>query len=319
MERDRIVILRNSHSLFIEDLQYLTGECVFLYDRERELENSLLTGFTEMRYMMKEYEKHYKQHLIEGMEDIEQHFEELNTIESSIKSDVVIEIYSVALSTTLKSFLLLAKGVLDKLVPLFAYRFNETLRQFDDKGEKLIKLIKDNSKFPQAAKFTMLLKHHKQLWIDDLVELRNDVAHYTALPEYVNFWIPSEWVGTKQIKSIEDFNRPVIRIRGNQHDALEYVLFIVDNMKEFIRDFLRLCDFNDARRPKVSLRCTNCNYEIARKVKHGPTKGKIHLLIPELTIEIRDRVRDYGRIPCPKCHARIDTDLNFWKEQGLIV
>ncbi|MDQ3753285.1 MAG: hypothetical protein M3371_00965, partial [Acidobacteriota bacterium] len=149
----------------------------------------------------------------------------------------------------------------------------------------------------------------------DLIGLRDEYAHYSSLNEYLNFWLPSKLTGQGGLKGIVDFHKPTIVVAGKLTEALEYMLMVKSRLKEFQRDFLRLCEFTPGRRPKHYLKC-ECGYVFAEKEGPNTSARRLTLMSEHLEIEIKDRVLDYGVIGCPACGVKTETDLQFWRDEG---
>jgi hypothetical protein len=206
--------------------------------------------------------------------------------------------------------------VLDKVVPLFSYRFYDNLDTFADKGSRLVKRIQENSKVQNKAEFIALIDHAKDNWLDTLIELRDEYAHYSNLKEYANFWIPAEAVGKQSLTGIQDFHRPSIIVGGIRRDAREYMEFVKSEIVQFLGEFVRLCDYTGERRPRHYLACEHCGFTFASRQGKVDRKGPVTLTSPHVQIRIKDRARDYGVIVCPKCGGTTDTDLQYWKDKG---
>jgi hypothetical protein len=160
---DRFVLLGAAHGLVIEDLKSITEGSVFLYEREQELENVLLQSYAEMAYVVQSFESAHSDILAKGTTELPEYLRQINESSYNIPPESTIELDAVDLSTYFKSFLLLAKGVLDKLVPLYSYRFYDSLKQFSDKGTRLIKVIKRNKRVLRSNELIDLIIQNKKL------------------------------------------------------------------------------------------------------------------------------------------------------------
>lgn len=312
---DRIVLLGAAHGFVINDLRQITSGSTFLYDKEHALENVLLEAFAEMSFVVHQFQTSHEHLLANGTPELAGYLKQLNEMSVTGHKDYVVELHAFELSTFFKSFLLLVKAVLDKMVPLYSYRFYDNLKQFSDKGSRLIRSIRNNKNVSKKAELIALIEEAKREWIDGLIELRDEYAHYSSLMEYRNFWIPGEWAGQSTLTGITDFHKPAIVIAGHELDALEYVLAVKTRLVAFLRDFLQLCEFTPGRRPKHYLEC-ECGYAFAKRVKAGANKGRLSLTSAHLEIRVRDRALDYGVIACPRCGGQTDTDLQFWRQEG---
>jgi hypothetical protein len=312
---DRIVLLGAAHGLVIDDLREITTSSTFLYDKEHALQNVLLEAFAEMSFVVHQFQTSHEHLLANGTPELAAYLKELNEVSETDHKDFVVELHAFELSTFFKSFLLLAKAVLDKVVPLYSYRFYDNQKQFSNKGARLIRSIRNNKNVGKKTELIALIEEAKREWIDGLIDLRDEYAHYSSLTEYRNFWIPGERTGQGTLTGIADFHRPVVIVNGHQLDALEYVLAVKTKLVAFLRDFLQLCEFTPGRRPKRYLEC-ECGHLFAKRLRAGANRGRLLLTSVPLEIRVRNRVLDYGVITCPRCGGETDTDLQFWREKG---
>lgn len=316
---DRIVLLGAAHGFVIEDMKEITLGSTFLYAKEHELQNTLLEAFAEMAFVVRQFQESHANLLANGTPELADYVKQLNEADFRQAKNLIVELHAFDLSTYFKSFLLLAKAVLDKLVPLFSYRFFDNLDVFSDKGNRLIARIKGNKHVQKKDELSALIERVRLEWLEALIDLRDEYAHYSNLKEYSNFWIPGELIGQRKVAGIQDFNRPSVFVAGNRVDALAYMLSVKSELIRFLRDFLRLCEFTPDRRPRHYLLCERCKHVFAQRTKTKDGKDRLTLTAPHIEIQIKDKTRDYGVIVCPKCGGKTDTDLQFWKEQGLSV
>ncbi|WON75082.1 hypothetical protein [Nitrosospira sp. Is2] len=312
---DRIVLLGAANGAILEDLAAITAGSTFLYDKERELQNVLLEAFVEMVFVVRQFQSAHDYIVANGTPELPSYLSQINNSPRGIPNGVVVELHAIDLSTFFKSFLLLSKAVLDKLAPLYSYRFYEHIPQFSDKGTRLIRSIKNSGRVTRKVEMIALIQNAKAQWIDDLISLRDEYAHYSSLKEYRNFWLTTERIGMGPIKGISDFHRPSIEIAGQPRDALGYIIQIKSELISFLNEFLRLCEFTPERRPKHYLNC-ECGYAFAKRQSNGPRKGRLELTANHLELRLKNRTLDYAVIICPKCGATTDTDLKFWRDEG---
>ncbi len=311
---DRIVLLGAAHKAFIDESREITLGCTFLYEQEIRLENVLLEAFAKMSFVIRQFRSTQEALIASGTPELDNYIAQLNQLDGSAPKNFIVELHAVDLSTYFKSFLLLAKAVLDKLVPLYSYRFYENLKQFSDKGVRLIRLIKNNKHIGKKGELTALIERAKLEWIDTLIDLRDEYAHYSNLRGYINFWIPGETIGKREFTGMPDFCKPSVVIGEKQIEALVYLLDVKAKLIQFLQSFLQLCEFTPGRRPKHYLKC-ECGFTFANKPTSGPNAGR--LVIPSaLEIQVIDRATDYGVIICPKCGLRTETDLQYWRREG---
>lgn len=312
---DRFILLGVAHGFVIDDLKAITAGSTFLYEREHELQDVLLEAYAEMVFVVRQFSESHADLLANGTPELPNYITEINELSVRLADDAIIEVHAFDLSTYFKSFLLLAKSVLDKLVPLYSYRFYDNLKQFSDKGTRLIKSVRNNRHIVRKAEFIDLVSDHKQKWIDDFINLRDEYAHYSSLHGYQNFCTTGRQVRGRPINSIVDFDRPSILVGGGRIDALDYVVRIKAELIAFLNAFLLLCEFTPGRRPRHYLNC-ECGYAFAKRLTDGPRKGKLKLTAPTMELRVKDKSLDYGVLICPKCRRTTDTDLKFWREEG---
>jgi hypothetical protein len=314
---DRIVLLSAAHDFILGDMTEITQGSTFLYGKELTLQNVLLEAFAEMAFVVSQFQESLTDLLANGTPELANYIEQMNRAHVRQAKNIIIELHAFDLSTYFKSFLILAKAVLDKVVPFFSYRFNENLKTFSDKGGRLVNTIKHNKHVQKKTEFIALVGHVKNEWLDTLVDLRDEYTHFSNLRTYTNFWISGESIGQRKLTGIQDFHQPSILVAGNRINALDYMLSIKAELIRFLRDFLQLCEFTPDRRPKCYLACEECHHEFARKTKSDGMQGQLTLPEP-INIQVKDRARDYGVIVCPKCGGQTDTDLQFWKKIGAL-
>ncbi|KFB68120.1 hypothetical protein [Candidatus Accumulibacter vicinus] len=311
---NRIVLLGAAHGFVINDLRSITDGSTFLYEREHELQNALLEGFAEMAFIERQYQTAYAELLTNGTPELPGYLKEIAEARPTLPASCVIELHAFDLSTYFKSFLLHAKGALDKLVPLYSYRYFDNLKQFSDKGERLIRALKNNKHVTHREQLIALLKKNKVLWIDRLIDMRDEYAHYSSLPAYQNFTLAGAKANQKLPSGISDFDPPTVVVGETRHIASEYLQTVKSNMVAFLNQFLRLCEFTPGRRPKHYLHC-DCGYVFAKRSKQGKAPGKL-ILTGTLELRVKNRDLDYAVIVCPRCQSTTDTDLKFWRDEG---
>jgi hypothetical protein len=300
---DKIILLGAAHGFVFEDMNEITRGSTFLYGKEYRLQNVLAEAFAEMSFVVRQFQDAHRDLLANGTPELANYIEQMNKTDFRQAKNIIIELYASDLSTYFKSFLILAKAVLDKVVPFFSYRFNENLKMFSEKGDRLVNRIKHNKHVQKKTEFIALVGRVKSEWLDTLVDLRDEYAHYSNLNEYTNFWISGESIGQRKFTGIQDFHQSSILVAGNRINALDYMLSIKAELIRFLRDFLQLCEFTSDRRPKCYLACEECHHEFARKTKSDGRQGRLTLSEP-INILVKDRARDYGVIVCRKCGGR---------------
>jgi hypothetical protein len=82
-----------------------------------------------------------------------------------------------------ESFLFQSKSCLDVFAQIIAYSFKSQITSYADNGDRLVKILeKEPSKnYPQyASKVIDLIKENRS-WVKELVEMRDEVTHYSDL------------------------------------------------------------------------------------------------------------------------------------------
>lgn len=314
---DTIKILGPSHSFVIDELRRILLDSTFLYEKEYALLNSMTVSFTELSFIALQYRTSHEEIIKNGTQGLTDYLDELNDATENPDLNYIVELHLHDLSAYYKTFLIMAKSVMDKLMPLYSYRYYCSLKQFSKKGGRLINSIKKNKRITCKEEFLALISQAKNDWIDSLIDLRDDYAHYSSLPQYRSFWISSSELGKKTLTGIQDFSNPEIMVGNKNYDALEYMLMVKENLIVFLHDFLVLCDFTPNRRPKHYLNC-ECGYVFAKRKNIGAEKGKLKMTSNSIKINVKNRELEYGVIVCPKCDENTDTDLQFWKKEGFI-
>ncbi len=310
---DRIIFLQNDKPQNVRsEFKEITKGSTFLYEKEHELSHVLLEAFSEMAFLVYCFEKTYNRLITNPPAEVKDYINQLNETSTIHATNCIIEFHSTALSTYFKTFLILSKTVLDKIVPFYSYIFSGTLYQFDKKGKKLLDSIKRSKHVPKKDQMIELIEGAKSEWINSLISLRDQYVHHSNLRQYKNFWAPGEWVGSRKFKGLSDFHKPMVEVAGKEVDALKYMLMIKAKLVIFLNKFLLFCEFTPGRRPKCFLRC-DCGYQFAKKIGEYPKGGKIQFF-GDLKLEIKDQEKRYGVIVCPKCGDKTDTDLDFWPQ-----
>lgn len=317
---NRIVLLSDALGIDTNDLRRITSGSNFLYRKEHQLLNVLCGAFQEFSLIVHQFQNSYNRIMENGTPALDTYIEDINSTIVPEGNGFIIELHAYDMSAFFKSSLLLSKGVLDKLVPLYSYRFSDNMRQFDAKGAGLIKSIKHNKHITRKDAMISLIQDAKMEWIDSLIDLRDRYAHYSNLEEYINFSAYIDSGNKRTFSGISDFHKPAINVSGRRHDALEYILYLKESIITFLRAFLQLCEFTAERRPKLYLECEGrCGHVFAKRHKNGSQKGRLEMIATSMKIRVINRELDYGVIVCPKCGVETDTDIRAWRDNGDLI
>jgi hypothetical protein len=314
----RIVLLGNTPGVPDDDIKLIVSGSTFIYQKEQTLLNTFTGAFQEMSFIAHQFKISHNNIITNGTPELNTYLSQLNNTTIPDNGNFIFELHAHDLSAFFKAFLLLVKGVLDKLIPLFSYRYNENIDTFGDKGARLLKVIRQNQHIEKKEELIDLIEAAKRTWIDELITIRDEYAHYSNLREYINFWIRLDKNIIPKMSGINSFNKPEIALPSGKMGALEYINTTNERILLFSQMFIRFCDFNADRRPKHYFTCEgNCGHIFAKKHKKGPKKGQLEVFSP-LNIAIRNAELDYGVIVCPVCGAETDTDLRYWREVGAL-
>lgn len=227
---------------------------------------------------------------------------------------IILELEVVDLSALFKVYLLLVKAALDKLIPLYSYLFFSNLKQFNDKRERFLKEAKNNGHVKHKDQFVELIKTVKSEWLDTIIDLRDEYAHYSSLKAYSSFVLNFD-SGVSGLNDISKFQRPSLTLPNGTVDALKYMIDTKVQLLRFASCFIRLCDYNNSRRPKRYLKC-ECGHEFAKKIKGKIPSPSSIIFDKHIDIQVMDISRDYGVIRCPRCGGQTETDLEYWRSIG---
>ncbi len=319
----KLIYLGEDSDRLAEEIRNISQYANFIYKKEQDLSSTFYDAYKAMALTAERFERKYSDILqngipyfddgIAGFANEREHFRE--KVERG--GDFLLELDTPEISIFFKTFFLLGKTTLDKLMPFYSYRFYDQINQFSNKGSRLIKAVKKNHRIENKKDFVSLIENAKEKWIDEFIRLRDKYAHYTNLEEYNSFSINISSFFKKDIKSANDFNPPRIKIDNEYINASEYIFFIKREIQEFSREFIKLCDFNQQRRPKCYLQCS-CGYEFAKKVKQPDGDYKLKT-VGDVPLRVISNIEGYGVLVCPKCGEDTDTDLDVWRESGYTI
>jgi hypothetical protein len=307
---DRVVVEEGAS----EKLAEQTKGSVFIYEKEIELLNTFMSSCRELSHIVSEYERKLSCVLSNGTPSLASYIEEVNGLDMASKPPIVLELEVVDLSALFKVYLLLIKSTLDKLIPLYSYRFFSSLKQFNDKGTRFLREVKNNGHVAHKDQFTELIKAAKSEWLDTIIDLRDEYAHYSSLKEYSSFMLILD-SGVNGLKDISSFQRPSLTLPNGTVDALTYMKDTKARLLHFTSRFIDLCDYNNDRKPKRYLKC-DCGHEFARKIKGKSPSYSTITVDKSIEIQVLDISRDYGVLRCPRCGRKTETDLEFWRSLG---
>lgn len=135
----------------------------------------------------------------------------------------------------IEAFLLQTKSCLDALSWILKPTFGMTYCKFGDKGDDIIKYMKKScpSKLGiPAEKVIKLVEGAQDDWVVEMIEMRDEVAHYSRLKGFDCF-IEDPYTGGVTV----DIHYPTM---PNKQRALDYCQFVWAKLLDFCRDFLTI-------------------------------------------------------------------------------
>jgi hypothetical protein len=133
-----------------------------------------------------------------------------------------------------EAFLFQVKSCLDVLSLVAKSVFGLTYRGFDDKGDVVIKQLKNKcptTLAPYANNIVKLIEDAQDAWIVELISMRNQITHRSNL-EGFDCFIQDPYIGG----GIANIHYPTM---PNKRRALEYCQDIWGRLLSFCEDFLR--------------------------------------------------------------------------------
>jgi len=112
------------------------------------------------------------------------------------KQDFFLEFNYPNILSNLEAFLIATKSLLDVLSTLLTHKIGKKITGFHRKGPKdkpiygvrVLNALKNTkeSKFPHRDKLISIIEHHKKLWIDNLIAMRDQIVHGGELKDFIN-------------------------------------------------------------------------------------------------------------------------------------
>ena len=180
-----------------------------------EIIDNFCGSFSELNYALSQFSDRIQTLLTNGSPDLHNYIPELHQLDVKNKK-AIIEVNDTVLSYNFKTFFINSKSVLDRVIPFFDHRYGSNLRKFSKKGKSLMNYLETNYKGKNKDDFINLLKNNKQDWLDEIIDLRDQIIHFSALREYISFHFILEGNSGRLINSISDLNEPVIFIGGKE-------------------------------------------------------------------------------------------------------
>lgn len=281
-----LIIMDKHMGESIKDCTKMLDKLILVNKKEAYFADILTNNLSELYYLKNTYIKRCEHIKKDGIKDFNHYLPEIQQEKSQI--DIACEFSDVELSSCFKSFLIFTKSILDKMIKLMKYRYPKIESSFENRGKKLITFIQSN-KYTGINKKDLceLIKHHKEIWIDTTISLRDNYTHNSNLKEYKNFhFIISE--DNSQIKDVKDLFEPAIYIDNTKIDAIEFINTVYTNLISFINDVLKLSGFDKYNKIEVPKTCKRCNSDFS--------KGKID-------VNVINKEFCHIELICPSCKS----------------
>lgn len=213
-------------------------------------QNLVCSELIELRYVLNQFKVKMNDVLENSTSVFDYYLPEIKNLNEDHTEDKIIhcELIVTELSVSFKSFIVISKSILDKIVPFFDQKHGSTLMTFSKKGKKLINYLENNYNHENKDDFILFLKNNKIEWMDFLISMRDSYVHFSDVSSHYlgfNFLVGK---GVHKIETIKDINRPKIKVRfkgaSKYIDALDYLEETYTNILYFSRDFLLYSGFD---------------------------------------------------------------------------
>lgn len=189
-----------------------------LHERVRIVDHKLCA----VKYHLRNYEQ--------AESDIIEEFKKNHTPPAGVQ--MVVEeprlIYEV------EAFLFQTKSCLDVLSPVLKPVFGSAYRSFGDKGDDVIRQLKNNCSAtlaPYAENIIKLIEDAQDAWVVELISMRDQITHLSNL-EGFNCFIQDPYIGG----GTANIHYPTM---PNKRRTLEYCQHIWERLLNFCEDFLK--------------------------------------------------------------------------------
>ena len=200
----------------------------------------------ELQYTLNQFKAKYADVLENSTSSFDHYLPEITKMTSNPSENKLVqcELIVTELSVNFKSFIIISKSILDKIVPFFDHRHNSTLKKFSKKGNTLIKYLENNYTNENKEEFISFLKKNKKEWIDFLITMRDSYVHFSDVSSYYlgfNFLLGE---GVTKIETIKDISPPLVKQHWKYINALNYLEETYSNLLYFLRVFLLYSGFS---------------------------------------------------------------------------
>lgn len=242
--------IMDDHSSETCDDMNIIFESLNLNENLLDQQNLVCSELIELRYVLNQFKVKMNDVLENSTSVFDHYLPEIKNLNEAQTGDKILncELIVTELSVNFKSFIIISKSILDKIVPFFDQKHGSTLKKFSKKGNKLINYLENNYTHENKEDFISFLKNNKIEWMDFLISMRDDYVHFSDVSSYYlgfNFLVGK---GVHKIDTIKDINRPKIKIGfkgGSKYiDALDYLEETYKSILQFLRDFLLYSGFD---------------------------------------------------------------------------
>lgn len=110
----------------------------------------------------------------------------IRVIRNALRVDRRIEFYDYIFVAHLEGILIQSKSLLDSLTQFYSLTFGRRIKVFESRGRKM---LRDISSLPDNLEtyrnsLRNIIKDAKELWIDEVIDYRDQVAHHGQLPGF---------------------------------------------------------------------------------------------------------------------------------------
>ena len=205
-------------------------------------QNLIGSEIIELRYvLLNQFKSKIDDVLANSTSVFDHYLPEIKKWSSNPPLDKVVqnELIITELSVNFKAFIIISKGILDKIIPFFDYMQKSTLKKFSKKGKTLINYLENNYTNENKEQFVLFLKKNKEEWIDFLISMRDSYVHFSDVSSHYvgfNFLLGT---GVPKIETIKDINPPLIKKESKYVNALQYLEETYLKLLHFLRDFMQ--------------------------------------------------------------------------------
>ena len=197
--------------------------------------SNLFRAVNELRLTYTRFEARYISLAEEGSSNLRNAMEDLRKLESF--EAFYLELEDDHLETDFKSFIIFAKGVLDRLAPFYDHKFGTNLGHFGKSGKSMLNDLKNRKRISESIPLSEVIEHAKAAWIDRLIRMRDVYVHYSTIREYESFWSHITEENRNTISDMQDMHPPVLRHAEND------TVLVIDYLQATYQSIIQFCQF----------------------------------------------------------------------------